>query len=166
MASLPHSWFVLSRWQHRIDGSAAICNCMFWGVRPQISLCLVREARRYAQMFRYWRNRLRCNSKRRFRLKSDIFKNNPPCNKRKVDDYRLISGCKDAENFGWLFSVREIIIVSRRCHGVDAHHVTSRCDVIGLFRDATQPQQDQRAYADTDRIKMVIRTHGPVSQES
>jgi len=42
VASPPNSSFVFARWQHRTDGLAAICNCMFWlGVRPpNISLLL------------------------------------------------------------------------------------------------------------------------------
>ena len=35
MASPPNSSFVFARWQHRTDGLAAICNCIFWlGFQP------------------------------------------------------------------------------------------------------------------------------------
>ena len=35
VTSPPNSSFIFARWQHRTDGLATICNCMFWlGVRP------------------------------------------------------------------------------------------------------------------------------------
>ena len=38
VASTPNSSFVFATWQHRTDGLAAICNCMFWmgGLTPNL----------------------------------------------------------------------------------------------------------------------------------
>ena len=41
LARPPNSSFVFARWQHRTDGLAAICKCMFWlGLDPKVPVPL------------------------------------------------------------------------------------------------------------------------------
>jgi len=50
VASPPNSLFVFARRQHRTDGLAAICNCMFWlRIRSQIPLPLWARDRHLTQ---------------------------------------------------------------------------------------------------------------------